>query len=456
MSSIAPSMRGGTETVWVDRAVDQMTPSIYAYAVVALCGLIGAAEGYDAQAMAFAAPLVARAWQLSSGQLGALLASSIIAMVAGNFLLAPLGDRWGRRPAILAALAVAACATAAGAFAPDFRWMLVWRVGAGLGLGLAFPTVITLAMEVMPRRLYAMAVVFVGCGYPIGGAIGGAGAAALIDAHGHPAVFLVGGCSTAVLFLLCLPLLPESPLWLGRRAPRDPSLPRLLRRLGAIVPSSTAAFGIGESPVHRSAVAELFTKERWARTILLWVINFANLSLVYFYVMWLPTILVNAGHGAAFAVKALALYSAAGVVGGLLLALVLRRGGAGLTIGGAYAGIIVLLPALAGMSVFAPGFLVVLAASGALIVGSQFCLSAVVTRYYPSSIRATASGYASGMGRLGAVAAPLVGTFVVSSTRPSWLPLAIGVVPAAIALVALLVLVFAAPLQAPARLEAAE
>jgi MFS family permease len=107
----------------------------------------------------------------------------------------------------------------------------------------------------------------------------------------------------------------------------------------------------------------------------------------------------------------------------------------------------VLIGLLAGLSVFSTAFLVVLCLCGAAIVGSQFCLNAVVNQYYGSAIRATASGYASGAGRLGAVAAPVVGSMVVHPSTPHGFAIAIGMVPAALALVALTVLLRAAPLE---------
>ncbi|WP_177204203.1 MFS transporter [Sphingobium sp. AP50] len=424
-----------------------MKPSPYAFAIVGLCGAIAMAEGLDAQVMAFAAPLVAREWKLDPSAIGALLAASIIAMVLAGFMLAPLGDRLGRRPAILFALAVAATATAAGAIAPGFAWLLCSRVVAGLGLGLAFPTVVALAMEVMPRRYHALAVVTVSCGYPVGGAVGGAIAAQLINDHGAPSIFLLGGATTALFLGICLLFLPESPLWLAGHRPGKAGIARLVRKLGAMVPAEASSFGMREGSSARSPVAALFTAERRARTLLLWAINFCNLSMVYFYIIWLPTIVVNGGQDASFAAQVLALFSAAGVAGGLLLALLLRRKGAGMALGTAYLGSIFCIALLGNTSGSAAAFLPVVIGAGSFVVGSQFCLNAVVNQYYPSAIRATAAGFAGGAGRLGAVAAPLIGALLVHPATPYRTTILAGGVPAVLALIALIVLLAAAPLQ---------
>lgn len=439
---------GNHAHLYVDDALGEMTPSVRALALVGLCVAIAMAEGFDAQAMAFAAPLVSRQWALGSSGIGILLASSIVAMVVAGFVLAPLGDRWGRRPAILAALAVTSVATAAGAVAPGFGWLLCARVLAGLGLGLAFPTVIALAMEIMPRRFHALVVVAVSCGYPIGGAAGGFVVAQLIDGYGAASIFLLGGATTAALLCICIAALTESPLWLAGRDPARPDLPRLIRRLGAVVPAQAVTFGMREGRVAKSPVAALFTPERRPRTVLLSSINFCNLSMVYFYIIWLPTMLVNAGQAASFAAGALAAFSGAGVIGGLAFAFGLRRWGAGKALGAAYSGSLVFIGWLAVTSPTDGLFMPVLVCAGAFVVGSQFCLNAVVNQYYPSSIRATASGFTGGVGRLGAVAAPLVGAAVITATTPFGLAAAVGAVPAGLALVCLCAMVVLAPLRA--------
>jgi len=48
-------------------------------------------------------------------------------------------------------------------------------------------------------------------------------------------------------------------------------------------------------------------------------------------------------------------------------------------------------------------------AAGLFVVGGQAALNALSGMFYPSHIRATGSGWALGVGRLGAVAGPLVG-----------------------------------------------
>jgi AAHS family 4-hydroxybenzoate transporter-like MFS transporter len=84
-------------------------------------------------------------------------------------------------------------------------------------------------------------------------------------------------------------------------------------------------------------------------------------------------------------------------------------------------------------------FLIALALVGAFAGGSQFCLNAVVNQFYPTGMRATASGYATGMGRLGAIVAPAVGVAFMST--PQLAPAAFAA-PAGAACLALAALLF--------------
>lgn len=426
------------DRVGLDEAYRQMRPSAYGVLLLILCIFVGTAEGYDVQAMALGAPLLAKAWHLRPGGVGLLLAASVVGQVVGSFLLSPLGDRWGRRPAILLALCGAAIATVAGAFAPDFATLVGTRLATGLALGLALSNTTAVAMELVPLHWRTIAVVLVCCGYPAGAAAGAAIVGHLMPSLGYVAIFYVGGGATLIAFLLCAALLPESPVMLARADGRQPALHRLLGRLGVTIPPGTRIV-LDRAPP-RSRVAELLTPERRTVTWLLWLLNFANLSLVYYFVMWLPSLFVSRGLAAQSAVAASSLFSASGIVGGLVLAALIVRRGPIATLAGCYVVTLVGVLAFASVGAIGPLFFVTLAICGAMIIGSQFCLSAVVNQFYPAEIRATGSGYALGAGRLGAVLAPLLGGLIVAHMPSVAAAFAVASVPAVVSLVAILAL----------------
>jgi AAHS family 4-hydroxybenzoate transporter-like MFS transporter len=50
-----------------------------------------------------------------------------------------------------------------------------------------------------------------------------------------------------------------------------------------------------------------------------------------------------------------------------------------------------------------------IAVVGAIVLGAQFCINALAASIYPTQARSTGVGWALGIGRVGAIAAPLIG-----------------------------------------------
>jgi hypothetical protein len=107
-------------------------PQIWA---VALSVALNALDGFDVLAITFAAPGISKAWGIGPAQLGIALSSGLVGMTAGSLLLAPLGDRLGRRPLILGCLLLMALGMALTATATGIYSLCVWRVLTGLGIG---------------------------------------------------------------------------------------------------------------------------------------------------------------------------------------------------------------------------------------------------------------------------------------------------------------------------------
>ena len=56
--------------------------------------------------------------------------------------------------------------------------------------------------------------------------------------------------------------------------------------------------------------------------------------------------------------------------------------------------------------------------AGATTIGSQILLYAYVAQYYPTAIRSTGLGWASGIGRNGAIVGPLLGGALLATAMP--------------------------------------
>lgn len=429
---------GDAGVVHVNEVIGAGSIRPYSLMILALFVLIGMTEGYDVAVMSLAAPMLAKLWALGPAQIGQLLSASVVGLVLGSFLLSPLGDRRGRRLAILIGLAIGGAGTAAGAIARDFGEMVVIRLIAGAGLGMALPNTITLVMELMPWRFRSLAIVIVSSGLALGGGIGAIIVGGFIQEYGYPVIFVFGGIVTLAALLLSLMFLPESPFLLVRQGATG-AVERLVHRLtGVDVTGRTLDYRTEAKP--NSTIAALFTPERRAATLLLWLINFAGIGLVYFFINWTPSLLVAVGFSPETGIRAAALFAVSGVAGSLVQVWLLPRVGPIVLLGSAYTLAIIasaLLVALVGRDGL---FFAVLILAAAASVGAQFCLNAIVAHFYPATIRATGAAYATGAGRIGAIIAPLAAGIALQAVGSPRMAFGFAILPALIGLLAVIVL----------------
>ncbi|MEA3173442.1 MAG: transporter, family, 4-hydroxybenzoate transporter, partial [Gammaproteobacteria bacterium] len=220
------------------------------------------------------------------------------------------------------------------------------------------------------------------------------------------------------------------PSVLAARRPSETR--RLLVSLGASLADDVTFVAPAERP--RSTISALFTPARRTTTILLWVLNFTNMMLVFFFISWLPSLLAYRGLANSASLSATSLFSASGVIGGISMAFAMRRTIPPTVLSVAYVCAACSVIALALLPATGPAFLITIAISGAAILGSQFCLIALVNHYYPPEIRVSGAGYAIGVGRLGALFAPVAGGILLSLVSAAQWVFLFTALPALIAL----------------------
>ncbi|MES2338528.1 MAG: MFS transporter [Pseudomonadota bacterium] len=144
----------------------------------------------------------------------------LIAFAAAQFVAGPilgnLGDRYGRRPVLLAAMLAFAADYALMAFAPTLAWLFVGRVIAGITGAVYGPANAILADVTPPEKRGAtfglMGAAF-GLGFIIGPAIGG-----LLSAFGTKAPFLAAAAIALANAIAIAAILPETHAPENRRA----------------------------------------------------------------------------------------------------------------------------------------------------------------------------------------------------------------------------------------------
>lgn len=163
-------------------------------------------EGYDLNAMALAVPRLEATLGLDATSFGLVFTALLVGIGLGGALLAPFGDRFGRRALIVLGCLATGLFTLATTTAASVSEFLVWRGLTGIALGAALPNVSALSAELAPDRWRATVMAVVSAGIPLGLAIAGVMAPAVIGAAGWQGLLWVPGALAlmlaAVLFLV--------------------------------------------------------------------------------------------------------------------------------------------------------------------------------------------------------------------------------------------------------------
>ncbi len=128
-----------------------------------------------------------------------MFSASLIGILFGSAIFGWIGDRYGRKAALISANLLFGVFTLAAAYATNLDQMFWLRLLAGLGIGGVIPNIVAINAESAPRRQRAtLALIAVGF-VPLGGAIPGFVAASLVPTHGWQILFTIGGIVPIVL-----------------------------------------------------------------------------------------------------------------------------------------------------------------------------------------------------------------------------------------------------------------
>jgi MFS transporter, AAHS family, 4-hydroxybenzoate transporter len=372
-------------------------------------------DGVDNQLLSVSIPgptgMMAEWGYKTRGPFTHVVAIGLLGMMIGGFVAGRLGDRIGRRKALIGSVFMFGVLTTLIVFAHDIYTLAVLRFFAGLGLGGAMPNATALSSEYVPRRYRPMAVTLTVVCIPFGGFVAGLIGSQLLPIYGWRALFAVGGALPLVLGVIMLATLPESPRFLARHRERWSDLIALLTKLGHPVPTD-AVFTDPAEAARTTSLSELLVPELRRDTIALCASFFFCLFAAYASVFWLPSFLAPVGFNPAQASNGLTAWNLGGVVGALICAGIVTRVGSRVTmIGmslGAAAGALLVSTGVVTPSPTLTMFLV-LGWTGGLVNGAQTLMYALAANVYPATIRATGVGTAVAFGRIGGVISAYAG-----------------------------------------------
>jgi MFS transporter, AAHS family, vanillate permease len=380
-------------------------------AVVAITIGLNALDGFDVLSISFASPGIARDWGIDRAALGFVLSMELIGMGVGSILLGGVADKIGRRRTLLGCLLVMTLGMGLATRAKGVYDLSVWRVITGLGIGGMLAAINAVAAEFSNARRRSLNVSLMAIGYPIGAVIGGSMAAFLLKQGDWRRVFEFGAAATALFIPLVLWLVPESVSWLCRRQPADAlsGVNRSLRRMGhppiAELPAISAE-------TRKLTVFDIFSPQFARVTVLVTLAYFLHITTFYFILKWVPKIVVDMGFTPSSAAGVLVWANVGGATGGVVLGLLsLRFGLKHLTM-------LVLVMSTLMLAVFGRGqanlaqLSLICAITGFFTNAGVVGLYGIFAQVFPTHVRATGTGFAVGVGRAGAMLAPIIAGFL--------------------------------------------
>ena len=376
-------------------------------------------DGLDFSAPNVGAKAIQVAFHAEPSAMGLVFGWGYFGMFAGSVLLGYIGDKYGRKTgAVLGVLAYSLPAIFT-IFATSIDELAVWRFLAGIGIGGVVPNTIALLTETAPKRHRVFFVMIAFVGYSLGNASSAQIAAWLMPLDGWPVVFLAAGIAGMLLSIALAFALPESIPYLTATKPYSPKLRRLLLRAApelVLIPETRIVLRRPATEM-KFSLRLLFNSYRRIATPLLWTAYFADSLTFMTLSAWLTFILVEAG----LPQQAAQLTFSAGAFGAMILIPIVGRGidrfGPKVVVLFAVAAISAIV--YLGTPGLTPAVVMILAVLGyACAAATHHSLNGIVASFYPTVVRGNGVGYATGMGRIGAIVGPVVAGYLLSASLP--------------------------------------
>lgn len=411
-----------TPTIDVSRLIEEQKIGRFAFMLILCTWAVMFTDGYELAAMSYAAPALIRSWHIARAELGPVFAVNLVGIMIGSFVFGYVGDRFGRKRAIVFGTLLYGGLTLVTAWATTLDQLFYLRLLAGVGIGGAVPNAFVLVSEFAPKRQRATWVTVMFTGYTLGASFGGVVSASLIPRFGWQVVFWLGGFVPLAIVPWLYLVMPESLRYLILQSRGRERLMRHIVRIskqlrnGLEVTPHTRFSLSDESGVARFSPRLLFSGRLRSITPVLWLAYIANSMALFFLQNWLPVLIEAVGVKSQQAALVSSMFPLGGTVGALVLMRLVDRRGAVL---------ITILPlvgfpivATLGMGMTATLLFYAVFAVGFCVAGTQAGLNAVASMVYPTAYRAKGTGTALGVAKIGSISGPMIGGLLLAAHLP--------------------------------------
>lgn len=353
-----------------------------------LLGIAGLAWMFDAMdvgILSFVIAALAVEWNLTPGQMGWIGSVNSIGMAVGALVFGVFADKVGRKKIFMITLLVFSIASGLSALTTTLAAFLLLRFFVGMGLGGELPVASTLVSESVEAKERGRVVVLLESFWAAGWIISAIIAYFIIPHYGWRVALIVTALPAFYAIYLRLKL-PDSPKYTGKKS---------------------------ESRSIIQNMSEVWSKKFAKRTLMLWIVWFTVVFSYYGMFLWLPSVMVIKGFTLIKSFEYVLIMTIAQLPGYFSAAWLIEKAGRKFVL------VTYLLGTAASAFVFGSAeTTTLLMVSGILLsffnLGAWGALYAYSPEQYPTVIRATGSGMAASVGRIGGILGPLlVGTLVM-------------------------------------------
>lgn len=424
-----------TVKVNVIEVVDEGKFNRFHLGLLFFCCVIITFDMFDLVIYSSVLPILMTEWSMSPVQAGAIGSYGPLGMLIGAIVFGLFANKVGRKNGLIICILLFSTFSFACAFVTGPTYFGLFRLIAGIGIGGVMPNLLSLLTDYSPKHIRNQMVSIVMICFPIGGILAALVGIYFIPDLGWKSVYWISS-----VLLLLIPLmvkyLHDSPSMLlvkGKVAELCVALKKVNPNI-TVTPDMEFEIDVTKEEAG-SPIMALFKNKRALGTIMIWIAFFMCLLMVNGINIWLPNLMFSAGYALRSSLSFMLVLNIGAIIGTLILGNLADKFGA--------KKVLVPMFVMAAISLILLGFksnIVLLytfvAIAGACTTGAQNIAYSFVTQYYPSLMRSTAVGFASGIGRIGAIIGPTFGGILIQmnlSIQMNFLAFAIPGLIAAIA-----------------------
>lgn len=390
------------------KIIDDGAMSMRQWIVVFLMIILNALDGFDVLSSAFAAPGITKEWGIDRAALGIVLSAELVGMGFGSVILGGMADKMGRKITMIVCLLLMAFGMFMASNAGGVNPMVAFRFITGIGIGgmlAATNAVVAESTNAGARRTAIAAYV---AGYPLGAIIGGfASSAWLLPDHGWRAIFLFGAVVTAALIPLVMLLVPETAAFHVTKG----NLAGVNKTFKAFGKDAISALPKAAEGKDKPKIMDILSNPKLRPVTLILAFGYAFHTITFYYILKFAVQIVSEyppGYPPPEAASVLTWANVGGFVGSFAFGFVMSRFGI------KKPAALMLLLGSCGVISFGMGRDSLDAWQWATII-TGFFTNAAISGYYaafargfPAYARAAGTGFALGVGRLGAAGSPII------------------------------------------------